>query len=110
MGNLLKIPSKAPFYLYGKTVFEKVIPFSKQVRLQISQTLFSKLTVTGATKIHSWIDHFILAVSALSGCFILEEFYFMPAMGTINIKNIPWFPISRILTGAFHKKLLKLLM
>ena len=110
MGNLFKVPTDAAFYFDGKTVLEKIVTFRKQFRSQISQALFGKLTVTGTTEIHSWINNFVLAATALSGRFILEELHFIPAMGTINIKNVPWLPISRILTGAFHEKLLSLLM
>jgi hypothetical protein len=68
----------------------------------------------GAAEIHPGIDHPVSAIFAAPGRFVFEEFHGAVTNRTRSFIDVSWFPITTILTRAFHestsKRFLSLLM
>ena len=83
----------------------KLRPFllSRKLRWKRAQTLFGELAIGGTAEIHMRVHEPMPAVTAFAGGVIFEEFDRLAALGAFDFKNGPWFPVTGILSWAFHR-------
>jgi hypothetical protein len=97
--------SKIALHLKGHPVFQKIISVSQEFWRQVSQALLGILAVRCATKIHFRVQKSMTALLAKPRRVILKEFHFVAALGARHLKNGPRFPVTGVLSWAFHRVL-----
>jgi hypothetical protein len=66
------------------------------------KALLCILTPLRTAKCQFWIGYHRFASETFSFRLIFKELNGISALGTLNFKNVPWFPESLVLAGAFN--------
>jgi hypothetical protein len=90
------------FHFNGNSILEEILLLSEQFWWKVSDTLLGILTIGGTPKIQAGVQKTVAAFLADAGGVVLKKLDFIPALGAFGFKDRPWFPISAVLSRAFH--------
>jgi hypothetical protein len=103
MADPSKVPAKVSLHFNSYSVFHKIIFFSQELCGKVSQALLSILAVRGTAKIDIGVQESMAALLATTGSVVLKKLHVAAALGADYLKNGPRFPVTGILSWAFHR-------
>jgi hypothetical protein len=102
MSDPSKILFKIPLHLDGHSILEEILLLGNQLRRKVADALLRELTVRRTAKIHFRIEKPVTTFFAHTGGIVLKELHAIPALRAFGLKYGPWFPITAVLSRAFH--------